>query len=109
MLIFTFNSCQQGGAQESQPLFTLAPFKEGVYSVEFSSSLSTLQAFSICTAVLDSRNLRELSEPCNSLDEKTVGQTMHVMQTSGVSSGTSRIEDVPRYVSYPPLSPVGRV
>ncbi|KAF3443517.1 hypothetical protein FNV43_RR13201 [Rhamnella rubrinervis] len=99
----------EGGAQESQLLFSLAPFKDGVYSVEFSSSLSTLQAFSICIAVLDSRNLRELSEPFNSLEEKSLGQTMHGLQNSGVS-GTSRTEgDVPRYVSYPPLSPVGRV
>lgn len=108
MLLLAFNTCQQGGAQ-SKPLFSLAPFKDGVYSVEFSSPLSTLQAFSICIAVLDNRNLRELSEPCNSLEEKTFGQTMHAVQNSGVS-GTSRTEgDVPRYVSYPPLSPVGRV
>lgn len=108
MMFLVLNTCQQGGAQENQPLFCLAPFKDGVYSVEFSSSLSNLQAFSICIAVLDSRNLRELLESCNTYEEKTYVETMSV-QNSGICTATQIEGEAPRYVSYPPLSPVGRV
>ncbi|CAN4098806.1 unnamed protein product [Withania somnifera] len=44
------------GEQESAPVFSLSRFKDGIFSVEFSSSLKLLQAFSICIAVLNSRN-----------------------------------------------------
>lgn len=100
-----FATCPQGGGQENQLFFSLAPFKEGTYSVEFSSSLSILQAFSICTAALDSRKVHEL---LNSCEEKTFGEPM-IVENAGTSA-TNRIEgEVPRYISYPPLSPVGRV
>ncbi|KAL3336141.1 hypothetical protein AABB24_032063 [Solanum stoloniferum] len=47
---------QQGGEQDSTPIFSLSRFKDGIFSVEFSSSLKLLQAFSICIAVLNGRN-----------------------------------------------------
>lgn len=95
--------------QENQQVFSLSPFKEGIYSVEFNSSLSILQAFSICTAVLDSRKRCEFSESRNPFEEKTFGEQPMLVQNAG-TSGPSRIEgEVPRYMSYPPLSPVGRV
>ncbi|EXB30485.1 hypothetical protein L484_006035 [Morus notabilis] len=99
----------RGGMQENQQVFSLSPFKEGIYSVEFNSSLSILQAFSICTAVLDSRKRCEVSESRNPFEEKTFGEQPMLVQNAG-TSGPSRIEgEVPRYMSYPPLSPVGRV
>lgn len=98
----------QDGVEVNQPLFSLAPFKDGIYSVEFSSSLSILQAFSICIAVLDSKKPFELSEPSNSIEEKTLEETIS-MQTDRIRA-PNRVEEVSaRYVSYPPLSPVGRV
>ncbi|KAL5580867.1 hypothetical protein UlMin_013309 [Ulmus minor] len=98
----------QGGGQEHQPVFGFSPFKEGIYSVEFNSSLSTLQAFSICTAVLESRKICVPLGPSNSFEEKSYDEPVSV-QNAGIS-GHSRIEEeVPRYISYPPLSPVGRV
>lgn len=98
----------QDGVEVNQPLFSLAPFKDGVYSVEFNSSLSILQAFSICIAVLDSKKPFELSEPSDSFEEKTLVETIS-MQTDRIRA-PNRVEEVPaRYVSYPPLSPVGRV
>ncbi|OWM66727.1 hypothetical protein CDL15_Pgr010378 [Punica granatum] len=39
--------------QEDQPVLSLFQSKDGIYSVEFNSSISELQAFSICIAVLD--------------------------------------------------------
>lgn len=103
-----FELFSQEGVQVNQPLFSLAPFKDGIYSVEFSSSLSILQAFSICIAVLDSKKPCELSEQSVSFEEKTLGETTS-MQNDRLTA-SNRIEEVPaRYASYPPLSPVGRV
>ncbi|XP_004295718.1 PREDICTED: uncharacterized protein LOC101313593 [Fragaria vesca subsp. vesca] len=95
-----FELCYQG-VQENQPALSLAPFKDGIYSVEFSSSLSVLQAFSICIAVLDSRNLCEFSE---------FRESKATVQDDGTSDPNQTEGEVPaRYASYPPLSPVGRV
>ncbi|PQM32803.1 uncharacterized protein Pyn_35508 [Prunus yedoensis var. nudiflora] len=103
-----FELFPQGGLQENQPTFSMSPFRDGIYSVEFSSSLSILQAFSICIAVLD-RNLCEFSESRNSLEEKTSGESI-LTQTDGLSAPNRTEGEVPaRYVSYPPLSPAGRV
>ncbi|KAI4340357.1 hypothetical protein MLD38_025202 [Melastoma candidum] len=53
----SFSLFSQGNKQEERPVFSLTPFKDKIYSVEFKSSLSALQAFSVCIAVLDSRKL----------------------------------------------------
>lgn len=103
-----FMTCPQEEVQGNQHLFSLAPFKDGIYSVEFKSSLSILQAFSICIAVLDSKKSCEPSEASHSFEEKSSGET--VLVQSDRIRAHNRIEEVPaRYVSYPPLSPVGRV
>ncbi|KAE8705643.1 Detected protein of unknown function [Hibiscus syriacus] len=60
----------QGGAQDKKPFFSLAPFSDGIYSVEFNPSLSLMQAFSICIAVWDSGNHCELSELVPSYEER---------------------------------------
>lgn len=87
---------QGGGIEENQPIFSLAPFKDGIYSVEFNSSLTLLQSFSICIAVLNSRKASvEVTEPSNSSEGKTCDQV--------------QVEVPARYVPYPPHSPVGRV
>ncbi|XP_009337363.2 uncharacterized protein LOC103929830 isoform X1 [Pyrus x bretschneideri] len=104
-----FELFSEGGIQENQPAFSLAPFKDGIYSVEFNPSLSVLQAFSFCIAVLDSRNLCEFSGSRNSVQEKPFEETM-LMQNDGLSAPNQMEGEVPaRYASYPPLSPVGRV
>ncbi|XP_009594299.1 uncharacterized protein [Nicotiana tomentosiformis] len=51
-----FELLSQGEARDSKPVFSLSAFKDGIFSVEFSSSLKVLQAFSICIAVLNGRN-----------------------------------------------------
>ncbi|XP_060175214.1 uncharacterized protein LOC132605947 [Lycium barbarum] len=43
-------------SEDNKPVLSLSTFKDGIYSVEFSSSLKVLQAFSICIAVLNGRN-----------------------------------------------------
>ncbi|KAJ6409003.1 hypothetical protein OIU84_008655 [Salix udensis] len=95
--------------EENQPVFIMVPFKEGIYSVEFNTPLSTLQAFSLCIAVLDGKKLREMSESSNLFGEKTSLETI-LSQNDGTRAPNGIVGEVPaRYVSYPPLSPVGRV
>ncbi|XVE79487.1 hypothetical protein DITRI_Ditri14bG0063000 [Diplodiscus trichospermus] len=102
-----FELFSQGGVQEKKHFFRVAPFKDGIHSVEFNSSLSLIQAFSICIAVWDSRKHCELSESLASYEERTLGETV----LNGRISAPNPIEGEAsaRYVSYPPLSPVGRV
>ncbi|GAY37952.1 hypothetical protein CUMW_032960 [Citrus unshiu] len=99
----------QGGLEDNGPLFSLAPFKDGIYAVEFNPSLSLLQAFSICIAVLDSRKACEFSESSNLFEEKASTETVLVPNDGKRAPDQTEGEVPARYVSYPPLSPVGRV
>ncbi|KAJ0738052.1 putative tubby-like protein [Helianthus annuus] len=45
---------QQGEFQNKRPIFSLSPLKEGIFSIDFNSSLSPLQAFSICISYVES-------------------------------------------------------
>ncbi|CBI16031.3 unnamed protein product, partial [Vitis vinifera] len=87
------------GVEADEPIFSMSSFKDGIYSAEFSSPLSLLQAFSICIAVLNSRT--QPSEMSNPSEERSDGIIKAPNQVQG--------EAAARYVSYPPLSPVGRV
>jgi hypothetical protein len=67
----------------------LEPLKDGFYSVEFSSTITHLQAFFISVALLSSKklpNTLEMSKELNSKNKETTN-----------------------YNSVPPLSPVDRV
>lgn len=63
------------GAKESSPTFSMTMVEEGQYAVDFHAQLSTLQAFSICVAILHGISAfsgagDETSQPlsqCNSL------------------------------------------
>ncbi|PKI66488.1 uncharacterized protein LOC116211120 [Punica granatum] len=89
----------QVDTQENLPELTLALFKDGIYSIEFNSSLSVLQTFSACIAVLESRKMIENLEDPNLSVGKSSGVSMH-----------SHNGDLPgKYISNPPLSPAGRV
>ncbi|KAK8476061.1 hypothetical protein V6N13_058674 [Hibiscus sabdariffa] len=92
----------QGGAHDKKPFFSLAPFSDGIYSVEFNSSLSLMQVFSICIAVWDSGNHCELSESVPLYEERTLGETMVNDRTS--EPNPIEAETPARYVSYPPVS-----
>ncbi|KAL4335182.1 hypothetical protein GQ457_07G035000 [Hibiscus cannabinus] len=105
----SFELFSQGGAQDDKPFFSLAPFKDEIYSVEFNSSLSLMQAFSICIAVWDSRKHSELSEPepVTTSEERTLGET--ILNERLNARTPIEGETAARYVQYPPVSPVGRV
>lgn len=78
MLLLVFGPCLQGEVKENRPVLTMVPFKERIYSVEYNSSLSILQAFSTCVAVLDSGGLFGISEGSKSFGGKTSCETILV-------------------------------
>lgn len=68
-----FQLFSQVGVHQNGPIFSMCLFKNAIYSVEFDSSLSPLQAFSICIAVLNSSKPAETSD-LSKLREKQVFQ-----------------------------------
>ncbi|XP_059660814.1 uncharacterized protein LOC132307150 isoform X2 [Cornus florida] len=70
-----FELFSQGEPLENRPAFSLSAFKDGLFSVEFNSSLSLLQAFSICIAVLNSRKAYRFPESSNLFEEKSSEET----------------------------------
>ncbi|CAK8575854.1 unnamed protein product [Lathyrus sativus] len=93
---YQFDLFVQGNEQDPRPAFSLTPLENGMSSVAFDSSLSLLQAFAICIALVDSKMPCELSGSRKSQTEE--------LKAFGKS------EDIPTsYVSNPPVSPVGRV
>ncbi|KAL3531752.1 hypothetical protein ACH5RR_005273 [Cinchona calisaya] len=91
--------------KRSQRILSLAPFKDGFYSVEFNASVSFLEAFSICVAVITSQEMfdtNHLPDAKFSAEAKTgndVKKNMVAIQG----------EFPAKYVSSPPPSPVGRI
>ncbi|PWA81889.1 hypothetical protein CTI12_AA160870 [Artemisia annua] len=82
----------QGDVINERRYFSLRPAKEGIYSVEYNSSLSTLQALSICISVMECRKSSQYTESSTYV--------------------AKQVHDDPnpvRFASFPPLSPVGRV
>ncbi|XP_027342691.1 uncharacterized protein LOC113855303 isoform X2 [Abrus precatorius] len=93
--------------EENQPAFSFSPFKPGVYSVAFDSSLSLLQAFSICIALVDGMIPYELPGSKNCIEVKNPRESLLVQTDEPKAFGN--FEDIPaNYVAYPPVSPVGR-
>lgn len=98
----------QGDAQLESPIFRLAPFREGIYSIEFNSSISLLQAFSICVAALSRRASSNPSEGNCSPEISTVGElalnrNVPLKAPSIIKQGRAK------YAPFPPRSPFGRV
>ncbi|CAN4106047.1 unnamed protein product [Withania somnifera] len=91
----------QGGDRRSKPIFSMAPLKNGLYTVEFDSSIPLLEAFSICVSALTSHKLADIVE---------VGLKASSDATRRTKASTTVQGQVPqRYVSSPPASPVGRI
>lgn len=92
----------QEEAEQNTPLFTLAPLKDGFYSVEFSSAIDHLQAFFITVAVLSSQKLPsslEMSNMHEEINKELSSKDNYELQ------GKASIN----YNPIPPVSPVGRV
>nr|XP_043609955.1 uncharacterized protein LOC122581750 [Erigeron canadensis]XP_043609957.1 uncharacterized protein LOC122581750 [Erigeron canadensis] len=82
----------QGDSANKRRFFSLCPLKEKIFSIEYNSSLSPLQAFSICISVLECRKSSEHTSSRTYEDKQVLGDPTPV-----------------RFASFPPLSPVGRV
>ncbi|KAG9453237.1 hypothetical protein H6P81_006141 [Aristolochia fimbriata] len=91
----------QGGPPETRHTFSLAAFKEGLFSAEFSGLISPVQAFAICVAILHDQQPATFPEVCQPLEKVSAEFTEKTAQSLGEAPG--------RYVPYPPHSPVGRV
>ncbi|CAH1418232.1 unnamed protein product [Lactuca virosa] len=82
----------QGDNINERSFFSVCPLKEGIYSVEYNSSVSVLQAFSICISVVE----------CRKSTQDTESRTYIAKQVEDDLNPLS-------FASFPPLSPVGRV
>lgn len=90
-----------------RPMFVLSPFEDGMFSIEFDSSLKLMQAFSIAIAVVHSRTSVFLSS--SMLGGKMSGETAASENSVAKIFNKAPVEVAAKYASNPPLSPVGRV
>ncbi|PIN04706.1 hypothetical protein CDL12_22758 [Handroanthus impetiginosus] len=102
-----FKLLSQEEVEENRPMFIFSPFEDGIFSVEFDSSLNIVQAFSIGIAVLNSRTSTFLSS--NMFGGKISEEiTSNGNNSANIFNG-SPVEVSAKYFSYPPPSPAGRV
>ncbi|XP_044473285.1 uncharacterized protein LOC123201798 [Mangifera indica] len=107
----SFELYLQGRTQQNKPILSLVPLNKEIYSVEFNSSVSLLQAFFVCVTVLGcpkSSDISEINCPC----EAKSFQAEPIVSGDGVRSTHQNIfsEKIPaKYTTNPPASPVGRV
>nr|GEW38563.1 hypothetical protein [Tanacetum cinerariifolium] len=93
----SFNLFFQGDEMNERSFFSLSPLKEGIFSVEYNSSLSLLHAFSICISVIECRKSSDHTE-------------LRTYVAKRVDEGEVDEGEAPvAYTSLPPISPVGRV
>ncbi|KAK9065837.1 hypothetical protein SSX86_015238 [Deinandra increscens subsp. villosa] len=88
----SFDLFLQGDGISERPFFSLSPVKEGIFSVDYNSSLQLLHAFSICISVAECRKSSGHTEP-RTYVAKLVDDDVAPLT----------------YPSLPPVSPVGRV
>ncbi|XWS67162.1 hypothetical protein CRYUN_Cryun05aG0263500 [Craigia yunnanensis] len=100
----------QGEAQENRPIFRLVPHKSGIYAIEFSSSITALQAFFISVTVISCQKSSELPELSYLAEGKVIKETMVNGSLGMENEPTIVLGTVPaKYAPNPPHSPVGRV
>ncbi|KAK1420836.1 hypothetical protein QVD17_22727 [Tagetes erecta] len=57
-----FNLFFQDEVENKRPIFSLSSLKEDIFSIEYNSSFSPLQAFSVCISYMESRKLAQRTE-----------------------------------------------
>ncbi|KAI3474792.1 hypothetical protein Pfo_030051 [Paulownia fortunei] len=98
----------EGEEQRSKPVFSLKPFRNGFCSIELDASISLLEAFAMCVAYVTCSKFPEIIDAKGLSDaeyfpEATIG-------TDKRKTPTIFQEQLPaKYVTCPPLSPVGRI
>ncbi|KAK4767625.1 hypothetical protein SAY86_015375 [Trapa natans] len=96
--------------QSGRMLFSMAPFRKGIYSIEFDSSISLLQAFSICVAFISYQGSPDLPQAsCLSGLNAATPEPTPGRSRAPKSPMIFQREGPAKYAPRPPLSPVGRV
>ncbi|PIN05114.1 hypothetical protein CDL12_22345 [Handroanthus impetiginosus] len=98
----------QGGELTNKPVFSLKPCSNGLYSIEFDSSISLLEAFTTCVAYVTCWRFPEIIDAKGQLDEVRFPEGTMGSNKRKISNTFQ--EQIPaKYVTCPPLSPVGRI
>ncbi|XP_047966777.1 uncharacterized protein LOC125211123 [Salvia hispanica] len=108
------------GRKDKEPAFTMRAIEDGKYVVDFHAQLSSLQAFSICVALLHAAEAstgagRERSEQMLQSDSLRVfaeEEMKHLIDTISEEEKfkSGKMEDaLPSFVLNPPFSPISRV
>ncbi|KAL5552074.1 hypothetical protein UlMin_002250 [Ulmus minor] len=109
------------GTKDHTQALSMTIIEEGLYAVDFHAQLSTLQAFSMCVAILHGTETsvgageeqdKQLSQ-CNSLKvliEDEVKLLIEAVTEEEKRNVTKRVRQIPpSYVLKPPFSPIARV
>ncbi|CAN6289921.1 unnamed protein product [Urochloa humidicola] len=99
-----FELLAQGRSREDRHAFSMTSFKEGLYTVEFRSSIALLQAFAMCIVMLHGRYPSRMQVASQSAQEHDLFAD-HELKAMAASQGRAPTSYVPH---RPPLSPVGR-
>ncbi|XVE76473.1 hypothetical protein DITRI_Ditri12bG0176100 [Diplodiscus trichospermus] len=99
----------RGEPEENMPIFTLVPHKSGIYAIEFSSSITALQAFFFSVTVISCQKSSDLPEFCYPPEGKVMKETLVNGSLGTENKPTIVLASVPaKYAPNPPHSPVGR-
>lgn len=107
------------GRKDNIPAFTMRVIEDGKYAVDFHAQLSSLQAFSICVAILHAAEAspigQERSKPMLQSDTLRV-YTKEEIKTMQDAIGeeekykANKMEELlPSFILNPPFSPIARV
>lgn len=97
------------GRKDEAPAFTIKEVKEGKYAVDFHAQLSSLQAFSICVAILHAADAgHERSEQMLQSDSLRVFAEEEIKHLIDAISEEEKFKMEPSFVMNPPFSPIAR-
>ncbi|KAG2541868.1 uncharacterized protein LOC120693232 [Panicum virgatum] len=100
-----FELVAQGRLREDRNAFSMTSFKEGLYTVEFRSSIALLQAFAMCIVMLHGRWYPNKMQVASQAVQERDLLANHELKTMAAIQSRAPTSYVPH---RPPLSPVGR-
>lgn len=100
-----FDLFVQGRSREDKHAFSMVSFREGLYTVEFRSSIALLQAFAMCIVMLHGRRPTRTQAGVHASQEHASLADHKLNKIMAASQGRAQASYVPH---RPPLSPVGR-
>ncbi|KAL8498441.1 hypothetical protein ACS0TY_021681 [Phlomoides rotata] len=108
------------GRKDDTPAFTVRVIEDGKYAVDFHAQLSSLQAFSICVAMLHAADASTIvgpersgqmlqSESLRVFAEEEIKTVLDGIAEEEKSKVNKMEEIMPSFVINPPFSPIARV